>query len=153
MNLLNLWKMDTSWIEDKVEIVQIWCGWLHCTCWTEAIITLLSSCPLFIPFHSTSIPPLVLPPCLIYLCLTPHLLPPLSSLKQRPELGAGGSPAELVGEIAQQVREAVRGPAGHLWPFQEHGQVPQRPEQPEHAASHHPIVPRGQEGPHLLTRR
>ena len=58
-----------------------------------------------------------------------------------------------MGETAQQVREAVRGPAGRLRPVQEHGEVPQRPEQPEHAAAHHPTVPRGQEGPHLLTRR
>lgn len=56
-----------------------------------------------------------------------------------------------MGEIAQQVREAVRGPAGRLRPIQEHGQIPQRPEQSEHAATHYPTVPSGQEGPHLLT--
>lgn len=58
-----------------------------------------------------------------------------------------------MGEIAQQVREAVWRPAGRLRPVQEHGQVPQHPEQPEHAATHHPTVPSGQEGSHLLTRR
>lgn len=54
-----------------------------------------------------------------------------------------------MGETSQQVREAIWGPAGRVRPIQKHGQVPQHPEQPEHAATHHPSVPCRQEGPHL----
>lgn len=95
---------------------------------------------------------------LILLCLPPGfylflLILFVCSPPQRPELGTGGPSAKFMGKIAQQVREAVWGPAGCVWPLQEHGQVPQHPEQPEHAAAHHPTVPSGQEGPHLFTRR
>ncbi|KAG5843302.1 hypothetical protein ANANG_G00149350 [Anguilla anguilla] len=57
-----------------------------------------------------------------------------------------------MGKAAEQVREAVPRPAGHLRPVPKHGQVPQRSERPEHAASHHPPLPRGEEGPDLPAR-
>lgn len=77
---------------------------------------------------------------------TPHFVSPtvlayLSPFPKRSEFGASCSAAELMGETAQQVREAVWRPAGRVRPIQEHGQVPQHLEQPEYAATHHSTVP------------
>lgn len=56
-----------------------------------------------------------------------------------------------MGEATQQVREAVRGPAGPLRPIEKYGQVQECPQQSEPPATNHPPVPRHQKGPHLPT--